>query len=78
MDEDGGYMEGASPDSETAFQKAFGWFAVLNKIADNDITRHEVILKKGLIEVLNQLTYMIQLDKIVQAAQKAAFNKQNK
>lgn len=78
MEEDTTYMEGAAPDSEVSFQKAFGWFAVLNRLTENDIIRHEAVLKKPLIEILNQLTYLIQYDKLMEAAQKAAFNKQNK
>lgn len=78
MEEDKAYMEGAAVDSEVSFQKAFGWFAVLNRLTENDIIRHEAVLKKPLIEILNQLTYLIQYDKLMEAAQKAAFNKQNK
>lgn len=78
METDTDYMEGAAPDSEFSFQKAFGWFAVLNRITENDIVRHETVLNKSLIEVLNQLTYLIQYDKLIEAAQKATLNKQNK
>jgi hypothetical protein len=35
---------------------------VLNRIAGNDFTKHEYIYQKGLNEVLNQLSYLIEYD----------------
>jgi hypothetical protein len=36
---------------------------VLNRIVDDDITRHDSIAKKGIIETLNMLSYLIEKDK---------------
>jgi hypothetical protein len=44
-------------------QKTFGWFVVVNRIAQNDYTKHEVIYKSKIMEVLNQLSYLIEYDK---------------
>jgi hypothetical protein len=46
-------------DLQNSFQKSFGWFLVVNKITDNDFTKHEYIYKKKVMEVLNQLSYLI-------------------
>jgi len=45
------------------FQKVFGWFVVVNRITENDFTKHEYVYEKKLIEVLNQLTYLIEYDR---------------
>lgn len=44
------------------FQKAFGWFLVLNRITGNDFTKHEVVYQKKIMEVLNQLSFLISYD----------------
>ena len=44
-------------------QKTYGWFTVVNRVTENDITKHEVIYQKKLIEVLNQLSYLIDYEK---------------
>lgn len=44
-------------------QKTYGWFAIVNRVAENDITKHEVIYQKKLIEVLNQTSYLLDLEK---------------
>lgn len=44
-------------------QKTYGWFAIVNRVAENDITKHEIIYQKKLIEVLNQLSYLIDYEK---------------
>ena len=62
MDEDKNYLGDEEVDMEYSFQKTFGWFAVLNRIVDNDFTKHEIIYQKNLTEVLNQLSYLIQYD----------------
>jgi hypothetical protein len=46
-----------------SFQKTFGWFIVTNKIAGNDFGKHDLIYEKKLVEVLNQLSYLIQYDR---------------
>jgi len=55
-------MDDMEDDIQTNFQKSFGWFLVVNKISDNDFTKHEYIYKKNIVEVLNQLTYLISYD----------------
>lgn len=48
---------------DNGLQKTYGWFTVVNRVTENDITRHEVIYKKKLIEVLNQLSYLIDYER---------------
>ena len=55
-------MEFEENDMENSFQKTYGWFIVVNKLTDNDITKHEVVYQKNIMEVLNQLSYMINYD----------------
>jgi hypothetical protein len=55
-------MDNVEDDFQTNFQKSFGWFLVVNKIADNDFTKHEYIYKKNIMEALNQLSYLISFD----------------
>lgn len=52
-------MDYVEDDIQNNFQKTFGWFLVVNKIADNDFTKHEYIYKKNITECLNQLSYLI-------------------
>ena len=63
MDEDEAAMEAEKNSNSNSFQKTFGWFVVVNRITNNDFTKHEYIYEKKLIEVLNQLTYLISYDK---------------
>ncbi len=55
-------MDNVEDDIQTNFQKSFGWFLVVNKISDNDFTKHEYIYQKKVMEVLNQLSYLISYD----------------
>lgn len=55
-------MEFEGDDMEGSFQKTYGWFIVVNKLTDNDITKHEVVYQKNVMEVLNQLSYLINYD----------------
>lgn len=55
-------MEFEENDMENSFQKIYGWFIVVNKLTDNDITKHEVVYQKNIMEVLNQLSYLINYD----------------
>ena len=63
MDEDKVNMENEEDDLEYSFQKTFGWFVVTNRIAGNDFTKHDYIYEKNLVEILNQLSYLIQHDR---------------
>jgi hypothetical protein len=56
-------MEMEETDLEKSMEQKFGWYLVLNRIADDDITRHDSIAKKGIIETLNMLSYLIEKDK---------------
>ena len=51
-----GYMD-------PSFAKAFGWYAVLNRIAQDDITRHNQVLTKKVLEILNQYLYIVEKEK---------------
>lgn len=62
-------------DIQDSFQKTFGWFLVVNRIAENDFTKHEYIYKKNIIEVLNQLSFLIQYDKEQERLTKKALGK---
>ena len=62
-------------DIQNSFQKTYGWFLVVNRIAENDFTKHEYIYKKNIIEVLNQLSYLIQYDKEQERLAKKALSK---
>ena len=50
-------------EKDVSFEKAFGWFAIINKICGDDITKHDTILKKRTLEILNQLLYLTEKDK---------------
>jgi hypothetical protein len=65
-------MEAEEDDLESSFQKVYGWFLVTNRIAGNDFTKHEYIYEKNVIEVLNQLSFLIQYDKEQERIQKKA------
>lgn len=56
-------MEMAKENMEQSMEEKFGWYLVLNRIANDDITRHDSIVKKGIIEALNMLSYLIEKDK---------------
>jgi len=49
-------------DLQDSFQQAFGWFLVVNKITDNDFTKHGYVYDKKVMEVLNQLSFLISFD----------------
>ena len=50
-------------DMEDTFEKRFGWYVVLNKITNNEITKHDEVLQKKIIEIMNQLVYIVEYDK---------------
>jgi hypothetical protein len=56
-------MEMEKENMDKSMEEKFGWYLVLNRIADDDITRHDSIAKKGIIETLNMLSYLIEKDK---------------
>lgn len=78
MDQDKAFMDDAQDDMVSHFQKTFGWYVVINRVTGNDITKHEAILEKPLIEILNQLTFLIQHDMVQAKIQEQHLKKQNK
>ena len=68
-------MEEQEETMVVTFEKRFGWYAVLNRVADDNITRHDEIITKSVIEVLNQLSYLIEKDKELVRLQKKAQQK---
>ena len=56
-------MDYVENDIQNDFQSAFGWYLVVNRITENDITKHEIVYKKNVMEVLNQLSFLIEYDK---------------
>jgi hypothetical protein len=74
MDQGQDFVDDAQGDMVSNFQKAFGWYVVINRVTGNDITKHEAVFQKTLIEILNQLTFLIQHDKL----QEQLLKKQNK
>ena len=48
---------------ENTFEKRFGWYVVLNRVTGNVLKDHDKALEKNVIEVLNQLYYLIEYDK---------------
>lgn len=75
MDEDKTILEDEEGNMENSFQKAFGWFLVVNRITSNDFTKHEYIYQKNINEVLNQLSFLISYDKEQERLQKKAMAK---
>jgi len=47
----------------STFQKAYGWYIVVNRVAANDFSKHDLIYKKNITEVLNQLSFLIDYDR---------------
>tara|TARA_R110000822_G_C15098967_1_gene471640 strand:+ start:273 stop:518 length:246 start_codon:yes stop_codon:yes gene_type:complete len=63
LDADKIRMEMEKEDMDKSMEEKFGWYMVLNRIANDDITRHDSIVKKGIIETLNMLSYLVEKDK---------------
>jgi hypothetical protein len=75
LDENKARLEMEEDNPDNAFQKAFGWFVVTNRIAGNDFTKHDYIYTKKVNEVLNQLSYLISYDNEQIRLQKNAQNR---
>lgn len=63
-------MDDVEDDLQNNFAKTFGWFIVVNKLTENDITKHNIIYKMNVVEVLNQLSYVIAFEQEQIKAQK--------
>jgi hypothetical protein len=53
-----------------SFANTFGWIIVVNRLTENDITKHKLIYEMNVVEVLNQLSYVIAWDQEQIKAQK--------
>ena len=68
-------MEAQEIGMEISFEKRYGWYVVINRVADGDITKHNQIYEKNVIEILNQLVYLIEFDNEQVRLQKKAMSK---
>ena len=59
MDPNKANMEFEENDMENSFQKVYGWFIDVNRLTENDFTKHSVIYESNIMSVLNQLSYLI-------------------
>jgi len=55
-------MEGEEDNLSSNFQKRFGWYAVIERLAGDDITKHNQITATKLVEAFNHLVYLIAKD----------------
>lgn len=62
-------------DMEISFEKRFGWYVVLNRVSKGDVTKHNQVLEKNVIEIMNQLAYLVEYDKEQIRLQKKAMQK---
>ena len=65
-------MEDEKSDSQSSFQKAYGWYIVVNRVTGNDFTKHEIVYKSKILEVLNQLSFLIDYDREQERLRKQA------
>lgn len=65
-------MEDEKNPLERSFEERFGWYLVLNRVAQDDISRHSEITEKTIIEVLNQLSYIVEKEKHIELQQRRA------
>jgi hypothetical protein len=63
-------MEDEEDTMENSFEQAFGWFAIINRLCNDDITKHTSVLKTTVMEALNQLLYIMEKEKEVIRRQK--------
>jgi hypothetical protein len=63
MESNKAYMDYVENDIQNDFQSVFGWYLVINRLTENDITKHEIVYKKNVMEALNQLSFLIEYDK---------------
>ncbi len=70
MDEDKINLGDEEMDMGSNLQKTYGWFVVVNRITQNDFTKHKTIYESKIMEVFNQLSYLIEYDKHMTNLQK--------
>jgi hypothetical protein len=73
MEEDEVYMDESETNTKS-FGQRFGWYIVVNRVAANDITKHDDIFKKTLVEVLNQVSFLIEQDNEIEKQRRKAMN----
>lgn len=74
MDEDETNLEFEEDNYSRSFQSVYGWFIIVNKLAGNDFTKHEYVYEKTVVEVLNQVSYLINYDQEQDRLMKQARN----
>jgi hypothetical protein len=74
MDEDKARMVLEEDDNERSFQKVYGWFIVVNRLSGNDFTKHKIVYESNVVEVLNQLSFLINYDEEQERIMKQARN----
>jgi hypothetical protein len=74
MDEDKARMVLEEDDNERSFQKVYGWFIVVNRLSGNDYTKHKIVYESNVVEVLNQLSFLINYDEEQERIMKQARN----
>lgn len=63
MDDNEASMEIQETNLDLSFEQRFGWYVVLNRVSENSLKDHDKIVEKNVVEVLNQLLYLIEYDK---------------
>lgn len=71
MDEDEIRMEVQEADKQS-FAQRFGWYLIINRVAGDDITKHDIVYKKPLVEVLNQVSFLVEKDREIEKERKKA------
>ena len=72
MEENRSNLEVKEDDLENTFQKAYGWYLVANRIVGNNFKDLDYVFQKNILEVLNQLQFLIEFDMEQQRVTKKA------
>lgn len=54
------YNEEEEANQQDEYSKQWGWFQIINRLAQDDITRHEKVLALGHIQCFNQLSFFVE------------------
>jgi hypothetical protein len=63
VEEDEDSVDSKEMDMGFNFQKTYGWYLIVNRVTGNDFTKHEVVYQKKIMEVLNQLSFLLDYDR---------------
>ena len=74
MEGDKTRLEYEEDNNKKSFQKVYGWFIVVNKLAGNDYTKHKIVYESNIVEVLNQLSFLINYEEEQERIMKQARN----